>query len=99
MGWCPDVVIVFWGEVYSFLFWATPTELTTHQRNPQLKPSRLAPFLSKLGKRGGVCGHVQKSEAHTLGAGCGVSQANEAAINPKLTGLCQHEIVSGILKK
>jgi len=28
-----------------------------------------------------------------------VSQANEAAINPKLTRLCQHEIVSGILKK
>jgi len=28
-----------------------------------------------------------------------VSHANEAAINPKLTGLCQHETVSGILKK
>jgi hypothetical protein len=33
------------------------------------------------------------------GAGRGVSQANDAAINPKLAGLCQHEIVSGILKK
>jgi len=34
------------------------------------------------------------------GAGRGVSQANKAlAIYPKLTGLCQHEIVSGILKK
>ena len=41
----------------------------------------------------------KKSEALGLGAGRGVSQANEAAINPKLTGLCQHEIVSGILKK
>jgi hypothetical protein len=39
------------------------------------------------------------SEAHASGAGCGVSQANGAAIHPKLTGLCQHEIVSGILKK
>ena len=39
------------------------------------------------------------SQAHALGAGHGVSQANEAAINPKLTGLRQHEIVSGILKK
>ena len=29
----------------------------------------------------------------------GVSQINEAAIYPKLTGLCQHEIVSGISKK
>ena len=32
------------------------------------------------------------------GAGRGVSQANEAEY-PKLTGLCQHEIVIGILKK
>ena len=28
-----------------------------------------------------------------------MSQANEAANNLKFTGLCQHEIVSGILKK
>ena len=40
--------------------------------------------------------HVQKSEAL---AGRGVSQANGAAIHSKLPGLCQHEIVSGILKK
>jgi len=39
------------------------------------------------------------SQGHMrLGAGRGVSQSIEAAINPKLTGLCQHEIVSGILK-
>jgi hypothetical protein len=69
------------------------------QRKPQLKPSRLAPFLSKLGKKGGSV-HMSKRQRHTcLGAGRGVSQANEAAIHPKLTGLCQHEIVSGILKK
>ena len=52
--------------------------------------------------KGGVCGHVQNSEAHAhtrSSAGLGVSQANEAAINLKLTGLCQHEIVSGIVKK
>jgi len=43
---------------------------------------------------------MSKSQRHTRsGAGRGVSQANEAAINPKLTGLCQHEIVSEILKK
>ena len=43
---------------------------------------------------------MSKSQRHThSGAGRGVSQANEAAINPKLSGLCQHEIVSGILKK
>ena len=43
---------------------------------------------------------MSKSQRHTRsGAGSGVSHANEAAINPKLTGLCQHEIVRGILKK
>jgi len=41
-----------------------------------------------------------ESQRHTRsGAGSGVSDTNEAAISPKLTGLCQHEIVSGILKK
>jgi len=43
-------------------------EFLIYHRNPQLKPSRLGPFLSNLGKRGGgVCGHVQKSEAQALG--------------------------------
>ena len=43
---------------------------------------------------------MSTSQRHTRsGAGSGVSHANEAAINPKLTGLCQLEIVSGILKK
>ena len=42
---------------------------------------------------------ISKNQRHTRsGAGRGVSQANEAAIYPKLTGSCQHEIVSGILK-
>ena len=41
-----------------------------------------------------------KSQRHTCsGAGRGVSQANGAAIHSKLPGLCQHEIVNGILKK
>ena len=41
-----------------------------------------------------------KSQRHTrLGPGRRVSQANEAAIHSKLPGLCQHEIVSRILKK
>jgi hypothetical protein len=43
---------------------------------------------------------MSKSQGHTRSsAGRGVSQANEAAICPKLTTLCQHEIVGGILKK
>ena len=67
--------------------------------NPQLKPSRLAPFLSKLGIRGGLL-DMSKSQRNTRsGAGHGVSQADEAAIYPKLTGLYQHEIVCEFLKK
>jgi hypothetical protein len=45
---------------------------------------------------------MSKSQRHThSGAGCGVSQANGAAIaiHSKLPGLCQHEIVGEILKK
>jgi len=43
---------------------------------------------------------MSKSQMHTRsGAGHGVSQANETAIYPKLTGMCQHEIFSGILKR
>jgi len=43
---------------------------------------------------------MSKSQRHTRsGASRGVSQSNEAASNPKLTGLCQHEIVSGNTKK
>ena len=43
---------------------------------------------------------MSKGQRHTRsGVGRGVSKANEAAINPKFTGMCQHEIVSGILKK
>jgi len=42
---------------------------------------------------------MSKSKMHTCsGADRGVSQANGAAIHPKLTGSCQHAIVSGILK-
>ena len=66
---------------------------------PQLKTSRLAPFLEQIGLRGGPV-DMSKIQRHTrTGAGRGVSQANEAAIYPKLTELRQHEIVSGILKK
>jgi hypothetical protein len=43
---------------------------------------------------------MSKSKRNTRsGAGRGVSQANGAAISPKLTGLCQHEIVSEFLEK
>ena len=79
-------------------FEATSTELYIYQRNPQLNLVDWHLFLSKLGKRGSV--DMSKRQRHTRsGAGRGVSQANEAASNPKLTGLCQPEIVSGILKK
>jgi len=56
-------------------------------------------LFEQIGLRGGSV-DMSKSQRHTRsGAGRGVSQASEAAIYPKLTGLCQHEIVSGILKK
>jgi len=43
---------------------------------------------------------MSESQGHTRsGAGRGVSQANGAATHSKLLGLCQHEIVSKILKK
>jgi hypothetical protein len=43
---------------------------------------------------------MSQSQRHKRSiAGCGVSQANGAAIHSKLPGLCQHEIVSRILKK
>ena len=53
--------------------------------------SRKCSNMTPLGKR--VCISWHRHLRSTL------SQANEAAINPKLTGLCQHEIVTGILKK
>ena len=43
---------------------------------------------------------MSKSQRHVRSdAGHGVNQVNEAAIHSELTGLCQHEIVSEILKK
>ena len=43
---------------------------------------------------------MSKRQRHKRsGAGCRVSQANGAAIHSKFPGLCQHEIVIGIMKK
>ena len=43
---------------------------------------------------------MSKSQMQTrLGASRGASQTDEAAIYPKLTGLCQHKIVIGIMGK
>ena len=68
-------------------------KILIYQRNPQLKPSRFAPFLGNLDLGGGSV-DMSKSQRHTRsGAGRGVSQANGAAIHPKLPGLCQHKIV------
>ena len=50
-------------------------------------------LFEQIGLRGGAV-DMSKSQRHTrLGAGRGVIQANGAAIHPKFTGLCQHEIV------
>jgi len=56
-------------------------------------------LFEQIGSRGGSV-DMSKSQARThSGAGRGVSQANEAAIYPQLKRLCQHEILSEILKK
>ena len=44
----PGGVRAFLGGSPRF-FWATSTEFQIYRRNPELKPSRFAPFLSKLG--------------------------------------------------
>ena len=52
-----------------------------------------------IGLRGGGSVDMSKSQRHKRsGAGRGLSQANGAAIHSKLLGLCQHKIISGILK-
>jgi hypothetical protein len=57
-------------------------------------------LLGCIGLKGRGSVDMSKSQRHTrLGADRGASQVNEAAIYPKLTRLCQREIVSGILKK
>ena len=57
-----------------------------------LSPVDWHPFRANWVKGGSM--DMSKSQRHMrLGAGRGVSQANGAAIHPKLTGLCQHEIV------
>ena len=90
-----------------FTFWDPPSRILLghypENINIYLESSAQAQSIGTLFKQIGLRGvsvDMSKSQRHTRsGAGRGVSQANEAALNPKLTGLCQHEIVSGILKK
>ena len=56
-------------------------------------------LLGQIGLRWGGPVDVSNSQRHTRsGAGRRVSQANGAAIHSKLPGLCQHEIVSIVMK-
>jgi len=88
-------------------FWGPPSRILLERSSEiiiiYLESSAQAQSIGTLFKQIGLRGvsvDMSKSQRHTRsGAGRGVSQANEAALNPKLTGLCQHEIVSGILKK
>ena len=50
-------------------------------------------LFEQIGLRGGSVDMSKSQRLTRSGAGRGVSQANEAAIYPKLTGLRQHEIV------
>jgi len=59
----------------------------------------IAILFEQIGYKGGS-EDTSKSQRHTCsGAGCGKSQGNEAAFHSKLPGFCQHEILSGLLKK
>ena len=92
-----------WGV---FKFFGPPSKnLLGHSNevsNISLESSAQSQSIGLFGQIGLRVGSVDmsKSQRHTRsGAGRGVSQADGAAIHPKLTGLCQHEIVSGVLKK
>ena len=61
----PPMWLQFLGGGLQFFFGATPTEFQTYHRNPQLKPSRLAPFWSKLGIRGGLWTFPKVRGTHT----------------------------------
>ena len=88
------------------VFWTPPPKiyghsyeiLNTSSESPAQARS-IGTLFEQFGLKGGSV-DMSKSQRHTRsGAGRGVSQANEATIYPKLTGLCQLEIVSGNLKK
>ena len=89
---------IFWGPPSTILLGHFPENIVIYLESSAQAQS-IGTLFKQIGLRG-VSVDMSKSQRHTRsGAGRGVSQANEAAINPKLTGLCQHELVSGILKK
>ena len=68
-----------------------------------LESSAQAQSIGTLFKQIGLMGgsvDMSKCQRHTRsGAGCGVNQADGAAFCSKLPGLCQHELVGGILNE
>ena len=76
-----------------------PYEILNISSESSAQTKSIGTLFEQIGLREGSV-DMSKSQRHTrLGAGRGVIQANGAAIHPKFTGLCQHEIVSEILKK
>ena len=81
-----------------FYFWNPPPSILGYSCEilniPSESSTSIGTLFGQVGLRG-VPVDMSKSWRHTRsGAGRGVSQANGAANHPKLTGLCQHEIVS-----
>jgi len=92
-------VSTFWDPPSRILLGHFPESIIIYLES-SVQTQSIGTLFEQIGLRGGgLYVDMSKSQRHTRsGAGRGMSQANEAAIYLKLTGLCQHEIVSGILK-
>ena len=70
-----------------------PYEILNISSESSAQTKSIGTLFEQIGLREGSV-DMSKSQRHTRsGVGRGVSQANEAAIYPRHTGLCQHEIV------
>ena len=97
VGWSSGGVL-FGGRGLQFFSGQLPRILNIPSESSAQAQS-IATLFKQIGYKWGSV-DMSKSQRHTRsGAGRGVSQANGAAIHPKLPGLCQHEIVSGIMRK
>ena len=65
MRWSPDKFLVFQG-VSSF-FLGHFHEILNIESESSAQVQSIGTLLGQIGLRGGVCGHVQKPEAHALG--------------------------------
>ena len=92
------MVLVFLGGVSSF-FWGNFHGILNMSSESLAQAQSIATLFEQIVLKGGSV-DMSTSQRHArLGTGRRVSQAKGAATHSKLPGLCQHEIVSGIMKK